>query len=218
MKDVDIKAWDASYRVNLRRSVLLAHAFIPGMVARNWGVFVCSRWNKWRVALAANQACLAVVVYAENVNVKEAIQVKKSNLNWSADFPMQEKVEDYAGKMRNFVITCRETNLGYILRAEEQGSKGTGYQFTAYSETSPYNALSRLRQKMYRALAMRHITGSPGGYRMLHDKLRGRITSDGEGNVVLVVDGVPLSIDDFVSILECHEGWEFEMTIVDASD
>jgi NAD(P)-dependent dehydrogenase (short-subunit alcohol dehydrogenase family) len=41
VKDVDIKAWDTSYRVNLRGPVLLAQAFIPGMVARNWGVFVC---------------------------------------------------------------------------------------------------------------------------------------------------------------------------------
>lgn len=41
VKDVDIEAWDTSYRVNLRGPVLLAHAFIPGMVARNWGVFVC---------------------------------------------------------------------------------------------------------------------------------------------------------------------------------
>ena len=41
VEDVDIKAWDSSYRVNLRGPVLLARAFIPGMVARNWGVFVC---------------------------------------------------------------------------------------------------------------------------------------------------------------------------------
>lgn len=41
VKDVDIKAWDSSYRVNLRGPVLLARAFIPGMVARNWGAFVC---------------------------------------------------------------------------------------------------------------------------------------------------------------------------------
>ena len=41
VEDVDIKAWDTSYRVNLRGPVLLTRAFIPGMVARNWGVFVC---------------------------------------------------------------------------------------------------------------------------------------------------------------------------------
>lgn len=38
---VPIKAWDASYRVNLRGPVLLAHAFLPAMIERDYGVFVC---------------------------------------------------------------------------------------------------------------------------------------------------------------------------------
>jgi hypothetical protein len=50
---------------------------------------------------------------------------------------------------------------------------------------------------------------------MLHDKLSGRITSDGEGGVILVVDGGPLSIDNLSSILAIHEGWGFEMQILD---
>jgi hypothetical protein len=41
VKDVAIQAWDSSYRVNLRGPVLLARAFLPGMLARNQGVFVC---------------------------------------------------------------------------------------------------------------------------------------------------------------------------------
>lgn len=41
VKDIDIKAWDDSYRVNLRGPVLLARTFVPGMLARNWGVFAC---------------------------------------------------------------------------------------------------------------------------------------------------------------------------------
>ena len=47
------------------------------------------------------------------------------------------------------------------------------------------------------------------------DRLSGRITSDGEDGGVLVVDGVPLGIDDLASILASHEGWGFEMGIVD---
>jgi len=39
--DVPIAAWDASYHVNLRGPVLMARAFLPGMLARNQGVFVC---------------------------------------------------------------------------------------------------------------------------------------------------------------------------------
>ena len=41
VKDLSIHAWDASYRVNLRGPVLLARAFLPGMLARKCGVFVC---------------------------------------------------------------------------------------------------------------------------------------------------------------------------------
>ena len=142
--------------------------------------------------------------------------MKKGKHGWDADFPLREEVEDYAGTARVFVITCYETPLGFTVRAAEEGSRGSGYEFAAYSETSPYSALGRLRQKMYRGLATRHISGSPGAYRMLHDRLSGRITSDGEGGVVLIVDGVPLGIDDLASILASHEGWAVEMQIVDA--
>jgi NAD(P)-dependent dehydrogenase (short-subunit alcohol dehydrogenase family) len=38
--DVPIEDWDASYRVNLRGPVLMARAFLPGMLERDTGVFV----------------------------------------------------------------------------------------------------------------------------------------------------------------------------------
>jgi NAD(P)-dependent dehydrogenase (short-subunit alcohol dehydrogenase family) len=38
---VPIEAWDRSYRVNLRGPVLLACAFLPDMIERDHGVFVC---------------------------------------------------------------------------------------------------------------------------------------------------------------------------------
>jgi len=41
VKDVSIDTWDASYRVNLRGPVLLARAFVPAMLERKYGVFVC---------------------------------------------------------------------------------------------------------------------------------------------------------------------------------
>lgn len=142
--------------------------------------------------------------------------VKSGKQGWKADFPIREEVEDYAGKLRVFTITCHEGGLGFTVRAKEEAAEGTGYEYAAYSETSPYSALGRVRQKMYRGLATRHLSGQPGRYRMLHDRLSGRIGSDGEGGAVLVVDGVPLDIDNLSSILESHEGWCFELHIVDA--
>jgi len=41
VKDLPIEQWDASYRVNLRGPVLLARAFLPGMLERDHGTFVC---------------------------------------------------------------------------------------------------------------------------------------------------------------------------------
>ena len=142
--------------------------------------------------------------------------MRKDEEGWNDDFPMREDVEDYAGRVRAFVINCHEGGLGFTVRAEEEGRPGAGYEFAAYSETRPYSALGRLRQKMYRTLATRHVTGSPGAYRMLHDRLSGRITSDGQGGMVLVVDGIALGIEDLASILASHEGWGFDLQIVDA--
>ena len=41
VKDVGIEAWDLSYNVNLRGPVLLAKMFLPDMIERKHGVFVC---------------------------------------------------------------------------------------------------------------------------------------------------------------------------------
>jgi NAD(P)-dependent dehydrogenase (short-subunit alcohol dehydrogenase family) len=41
VKDLPIEQWDASYRVNLRGPVLMARTFLPGMLERHHGVFVC---------------------------------------------------------------------------------------------------------------------------------------------------------------------------------
>jgi hypothetical protein len=69
---------------------------------------------------------------------------------------------------------------------------------------------------MRRSLATRHLSGSGGARDMLHDTLRGRITSDGDRGVLLVVDGKPLDTDDLAAILGSYEGWEFELCIKSA--
>jgi hypothetical protein len=141
--------------------------------------------------------------------------LKRTTTNWHADFPIRENVEDCCGAARSFLIECHEGGLGYTVRASEEGKDGFGYEFAAFSETSPYSALGRVRQKMSRGLATRHIVTSPGDRRMLHDTLKGRITSDGDGGLALVVDGTVLGIEDLETVLRSHEGWEFEMRIVD---
>ena len=41
VKDLTIEEWDRSYHVNLRGPVLMARTFLPDMIQRNHGVFVC---------------------------------------------------------------------------------------------------------------------------------------------------------------------------------
>lgn len=77
VKDVDIKTWDRSYRVNLRGPVLLARALIPGMLARNWGVFVCmsSTGGAYMAAYEAFKAAqvhLAITLNEELENTEVA--------------------------------------------------------------------------------------------------------------------------------------------------
>ncbi len=41
VRDTGIDYWDKGYRVNVRGPVLLARAFLPGMISRRHGVFAC---------------------------------------------------------------------------------------------------------------------------------------------------------------------------------
>lgn len=41
VKELPIEKWDASYRVNLRGPVLMAKTFLPDMLSRRHGIFVC---------------------------------------------------------------------------------------------------------------------------------------------------------------------------------
>ena len=137
--------------------------------------------------------------------------------NWKQDFPIRQDAEDFAGRQRHFVIDCHEGPLGFTVRAAEEGKKGLGYEFACYSETSPYAALGRVRDKMARGLATRHLSGARGRTEMLHDSLEGRITTRA-GEVVVVVDGIALDLEDLARFLAAREGWGFEMRITDSLD
>ena len=134
------------------------------------------------------------------------------------DFPVRDAIEDAAGKERSFLITYREVGFGYELVAQEEGKEGMGYEFSAFSETSPYHALGSLRAKMHRCLATRHITRRGSRYMPLHDTLRGRITWSRDRGLMLIIDGIALTLEELGKILEMHEGWQFRLEVADASD
>jgi len=144
--------------------------------------------------------------------------MKRDEDAWQDDFPIREEVEDARGCVRVFQITCHELALGFTLRAVEEDKDEGGYVFGAFSETSPYLALGKLRTKLRRELSVRYVTRASGEIRLLHERMKGRIEYNETRGIHLVVDGLPLDPDDLERILGSHEGWEFDLAITDALD
>jgi hypothetical protein len=130
---------------------------------------------------------------------------------------LREEIDDCAGRKHAFLITCYEGPLGYTVRAREEGVEAEGgYEFAAFSETTPYGALGRVREKMQRGLATRHLSSASGGWQIRHRKLRGRVACDGNGDVFLVVDGILLDLHELAAMLSTFQGWDFKLEIEDA--
>ena len=133
------------------------------------------------------------------------------------DFPSEEKFECWDGTKRTFIISCKLfPEYGYQVRAVEKGKDGLGYEFAAHHPTSPYTALGELRKKMNYALSKRFITDNNDRYSPLHESIEGRITYSGLG-MTFVVDGIALSVGDFLGMFEQHEGWQFKVSFEDMS-
>ncbi len=127
---------------------------------------------------------------------------EKADNDPDRDFPIREKVQDFAGKQREFEITYHDVGLGYTVQAEELGKEGLGY------------VLAALRDKISTALSTRHLKKEGGYYSPSHGTVKGRLTSR-DGDLCFVVDGIPLSLEQFGKMAIMYEGWEFEMRIFD---
>jgi hypothetical protein len=131
------------------------------------------------------------------------------------DFPIRQAFTDCAGQDRHFIISYFHASLGFGVQAEEEGKDGQGFFFREFDATSPYLALGRLRGRIEKALATRHIEQrEPGNFQVTHRTVRGRISySDGE--VAFVVDGQLLTLRQFGKMVETFEGFEFCFDIGD---
>jgi hypothetical protein len=131
------------------------------------------------------------------------------------DFPIRQAFSDCSGRTRHFVIKYFRASLGFGVQAEEEGKDGEGFVFREFDPTSPYLALGRLRGRIEKALATRHIEQrEPGNFQATHRTVRGRISySDGE--VAFVIDGQLLTLQQFGKMVETFEGFEFRFDIGD---
>lgn len=132
-----------------------------------------------------------------------------------ADFPIRQAFTDCSGQTRHFVISYFRATPGFGVQAEEEGQDGQGFFFREFDATSPYLALGRLRGRIEKALATRHIEQrEPGNFQATHGIVRGRI-SYSNGEVAFVIDGQLLTLPQFGKMVETFEGFEFRLDIRD---
>lgn len=129
-------------------------------------------------------------------------------------FPVRKEFVDCCGQQRSFVLAMDEVQMGYSISATEVETAGQdGYFFREFDPNCPYLALGRLRGRIRRALATRHLEErAPGVLLPLHDTLRGRISYCNErAEVAFVIDGRFITLSQFVTMVTSHEGWQFRL-------
>jgi hypothetical protein len=133
--------------------------------------------------------------------------------NGSPDFPTTDEYVDFAGQRRRFKITLHELPLGYSVDAVEEVEGDDHYEFRAFSPTSPFHALYDLRKKIPKLLSTRHLVKKDGRLSTTYDRLRGRIACGG-----VVVDGIFLTFEQLADLVQTHEGFQFDLKLVDSCD
>ncbi|TWU01757.1 DUF7713 domain-containing protein [Neorhodopirellula pilleata] len=130
-----------------------------------------------------------------------------------SNFPTDEVFTDFAGRKRRFLLMQYPTPLGHAVRASEDVDGEDGYVFDAFSTTDPYQALGDLRRKIRKLISVRHLIEEAGTLSLTHDRLRGRVDSDG-----VVVDGRFLCFDQLAELIRSYEGFQFDLRFIDPSD
>ena len=127
------------------------------------------------------------------------------------EFPKEDSFLDFEGKERVFDYLVHEVGVGYSVRAKER--KENGYLFASFSESSPFNALGELRQKIRKRLSTRYLQKEHGHHLLYHDEAKGHISMGG-----VVIDGKFISFQQLTSMLQTYEGFLFDLKIQDMSE
>jgi hypothetical protein len=99
-------------------------------------------------------------------------------------FPINEEFESCTGQKIQMTLSLYKRPSGdFSIRATESTSR-TGFVFEvygpAYSNPAVGQALGRLRARIRKRLAIRYLNrGQDGEYSLTHDKIIGRITTNG---------------------------------------
>ena len=139
--------------------------------------------------------------------------IDKQGADHEAEFPSEAKFVDFSGRTRTFRLESMILAGGYGVHAIEDMEDEGGYQFWAFSQVDAFHALGDLRRRIRKLLAVRHLVEKDGVLTPTHDRLRGRVTYGG-----VVVDGIFLSFDQFVALIQTYEGSQFDLKLIDPSD
>ena len=125
VKDLPIEAWDRSYHVNLRGPVLMARAFLPEMIQRDHGVFVCvsstgTAFLGGYETFKAAQVHLANTLDAELEGTEVSAYTIGPGLVPTAT--ASKAVAQLAPQMGMSVETFFEMNRNAVLSVEEAGA------------------------------------------------------------------------------------------------
>lgn len=102
----------------------------------------------------------------------------------------------------------------------------SGYRFAILSEweVDIEHAEKRLKQIIKKKINLKHLTHRHGRWGIEpYRTAKGRVEynddpSRSEFDRLFVIDGHEITIEDFVQMLECYEGWGFHFKIVDPLD
>lgn len=133
------------------------------------------------------------------------------------------RLSDCFGTEHHFHFTTRL--LGDIVSLEAfelLDGNPAGYQFQQIgnSDDELFSLLSRLIQKIRKAISVRHIEEGELGQRIVDSTVRGRIEWDeasGGLSPLMVVDGREISWQAFGKMLTTFEGSQFKLELLDPS-
>lgn len=171
--DVPIKTWDASYHVNLRGPVLMAKAFLPEMITRGHGTFVCvsstgtaylGAYETFKSAQVHLAETLDAEVGDTGVNiltVGPGFVPTETASHAAAELAPQlgMSIEEFYSLNRNAILTPEEAGTGFALavlyadrfRGMEisslQALKAADIHFGAEEMSEPFTALEDTKQK-----------------------------------------------------------------------
>ena len=133
-------------------------------------------------------------------------------------------MSDAAGVKRRFHFLLRHLGDRVALEAfEVHGGERGGYEFQILDDADVdlFELMSRLVERMRRALALRHLADDGLRLSIADMSVRGRLSCDPDSDYhipMLVIDGREVSWEQFGQMLMTFEGWQFKLEIKDPSE